>query len=1498
MRSRLLLLMAGIFFTALLFTENLSAENDPVVTKATVNAYVLSLNDDPGIFLFDLKNPGNLEMKFPLEANEIASAGTYANGKYYAMILTKDQKPIGLFAYDLQTGLRTLVNDMSDAVSFFIDMTYDYTTSSLYALWYDYPNTTLLRVNTEDGSPTLINIYQNKGLYAIAADITGQLYVTSSNGYVYSIDKTNNELVELFSTEIYGSGFQSMDFDLNSGRLYWIIHRYGNPLFYEIDLAQQSIQPMNNFPSGYQMGGLHTAFTNAVSESPAAIDNLSAQYGEDFLSTLKWTNPTLTLAGEALPDLLYAEVYRNDTLVDKLTNVSKGGTSEWTDLSAPNKINKYKIITYTSDGKEGFPAWISSFSGQDVPGNPTNVEVSKLSETSASITWEAPTNGLHDCWFDRETLTYKIVRQPDNTVLAEQLSATTYTDENVTEYSNYTYQIIALNAHGEGGSALSSTVSLGESIHLPFTSTFLTEEDFNLWSVYNRDDTEASWSFGQTYKGEGCATSSSYVTPFTTVDNWLVSPPLYLEKGIRYELSFKAYTAYYNSETFRITLGTAPDPEAQTITVKDLSVKNYYGESVTIILPEQEEDGNYYLGIQHYAEVSNCMMLQVNNLQLKEQDKGSVNGTITTATGPIANVTVTLNGNRTYTGKTDADGKYDIKEVIQGEYVLKASVLGYEEWEENITVTPEVALNKDITLETLPQYKVQGVVNDSKGNPVSGATIILSGYNYYRTSTDGDGAFKFDQVYQSREYKLEIKKNNFESKSNSLIVESDVQYDPVQLVYKNLSPYTIEATMTQEGQDESVMISWNRPVDLTAYAYDNDQPSTPIGYDIGRETHILGTVYREATTLYRIKWYTMSHDEKKPFVHVYIIDLDEQGNPTGEMLFSQKEVPTEDDQWTTFELPERVSAPRGFMIALSGEGNINLAKDDNPEIVGGKTQCYSTNYAFPDGYTYFEDAKWTGALMLRAEGEAIEKEEHPINVTYNLWRLAQEDKDHPDKWTQVVSGTTDRTLKDNSFHALPMNTYLYAVSASYPVDNLVSEKVFSNPVYHQQFTDVTFNINTNSVPEDAEGALIKLDDVRGNHYQITVTDGKASLPHIWKGIYTLTLTQAGFEEQVVSVDLSAESEYELSYTLVQIIAPVSNLDILPTEQKTEWKLMWDLFGNIEDGFESEAYEDFEINPVGNTGWQYIDNDGLETYGFGATTFPNMRAKMAAILFNSNTTEPPLAIHTAHSGDRALAFFAARETEDESGNIVLHTSDDYLISPELNFHKDFTFSFYARSYNDENGLERIRVGYSTTDTQLNSFTYIDKELISVPTEYTKYTYVIPKEAKYVVLNSSSPSAFILLVDDIFIGTDQVTSTEEPGYGTFDGYKVYVDNVCVATTQENNILLTGLTNGDHTASVTKVYKTGESAPLSIDFHVDNPDGINEVNSDFDIYVTPENKLILQGAYKQMKLFTATGTCMMVTDDVLLETDLNHLDKGVYIISVMTVENRNIVRKIVLK
>lgn len=169
--------------------------------------------------------------------------------------------------------------------------------------------------------------------------------------------------------------------------------------------------------------------------------------------------------------------------------------------------------------------------------------------------------------------------------------------------------------------------------------------------------------------------------------------------------------------------------------------------------------------------------------------------------------------------------------------------------------------------------------------------------------------------------------------------------------------------------------------------------------------------------------------------------------------------------------------------------------------------------------------------------------------------------------------------------------------------------------------------------------------------------------------------------------------------------------------------------NIEDGFESDDYTDFEVNPAGNTGWTYKDNDGLNTWGFGNTTFPHMGEPMAAIIFNPATTTPPLVnkdtgevYETSHSGERALGFFASR-TED---GVTVVESDDYLFSPELHPYRDFKFSFWARTYDEYEGYrERIRVGYSTTTTDLNNITWLDSELQYVPLEYTYYEYDIPK-----------------------------------------------------------------------------------------------------------------------------------------------------------------------------
>ena len=47
--------------------------------------------------------------------------------------------------------------------------------------------------------------------------------------------------------------------------------------------------------------------------------------------------------------------------------------------------------------------------GEDVPGAPLNVKL-VATGTEGTITWNEPTTGAHDGYFDNSTLTYDVVR--------------------------------------------------------------------------------------------------------------------------------------------------------------------------------------------------------------------------------------------------------------------------------------------------------------------------------------------------------------------------------------------------------------------------------------------------------------------------------------------------------------------------------------------------------------------------------------------------------------------------------------------------------------------------------------------------------------------------------------------------------------------------------------------------------------------------------------------------------------------------------------------------------------------------------------------------------------------------------------------------------------------------------------------------------------------------------------------------------------------------------
>ena len=212
-------------------------------------------------------------------------------------------------------------------------------------------------------------------------------------------------------------------------------------------------------------------------------------------------------------------------------------------------------------------------------------------------------------------------------------------------------------------------------------------------------------------------------------------------------------------------------------------------------------------------------------------------------------------------------------------------------------------------------------------------------------------------------------------------------------------------------------------------------------------------------------------------------------------------------------------------------------------------------------------------------------------------------------------------------------------------------------------------------------------------------------------------------------------------------------------------LAWNTPESMNGYFEDfESHPDFEINSAGNIGWSYLDMDNEYTYTWAAASFTNQGQKMAAIIMNPHSTTPSVGDwphFQPYSGKKMLTFFTV-----DGGN------NDYIISPELNFEENFQVSFRAKAYTNQYGYERVRVGYSTTSTQASSFTFVNEgDYIEVDEgDWQLIKCEIPQEAKYVTINCVSQEAFMLLVDDIFIGTNRVRPrAAEKVY--LEGFNIY-------------------------------------------------------------------------------------------------------------------------------
>lgn len=282
-----------------------------------------------------------------------------------------------------------------------------------------------------------------------------------------------------------------------------------------------------------------------------------------------------------------------------------------------------------------------------------------------------------------------------------------------------------------------------------------------------------------------------------------------------------------------------------------------------------------------------------------------------------------------------------------------------------------------------------------------------------------------------------------------------------------------------------------------------------------------------------------------------------------------------------------------------------------------------------------------------------------------------------------------------------------------------------------------------------------------------------------------------------------------------------------------------------DGFleDFEGHNDFAINSPGSIGWTYIDADNKLTYTWQACTFPTQGQKMAYVVMNPWQTVPAVndnPNYKPHSGQKMLVDFCAVDAQN----------NDYIISPRLNFDADFQISFWARSYKtgENYNAERIRVGYSTTGTQPSDFTFVNESpYVELPDEWTLVAYDIPKEARYVTINCVSDDAFMLLIDDIFVGTNKVrpesaNMARAAAKNPVVGFNVYRNGEKLNSQPVESVSYTDEVPdyGDYQYTVAAVKKDGSVSEQSVALNVNVPDTrMLPFFDDFDDWTLHEEK-----------------------------------------------------------
>lgn len=570
-------------------------------------------------------------VKYFGDANHDVTAGAYAERYYYAELTQTDlttQKmiPVELIRYDIEKDVTESVGELSGYTSHINDMSYDYSTKTMYAISVlNDAYTQLFTIDLNTAESKLVADLDRR-FFTLACTYEGQLYCISFEGDLCKIDKTNGNVTVVGATGWHPTYYQSMEFDHSDETLYWAANLMGGTDFDDciatVDIntgAAQKVAAVGNSP---QIAGLYVPFAASAKGTPSAVSDFECVPGANGATTvaLYWMNPTQTFDGKELSSLTDIKVYRDRELIKTFENPEMGEEMSYTDDLGDVKggYHFYSVVASNSVG-EGAEEKVRIFVGRDIPADITTLTLQHDGYDKAVISWNQPELGPNGGYVDASSLSYKVVRKPDGRVIADGLKQTTVSDENISPVGQYSYSVVASNADGESNAVETETRVFGPAYSMPVTFDFTAFDADNSWTVMDANKDGYAWMWTKVSSGDrvmGHQASSTAVS-----DDWLISYYMPFEKDATYraEMELHAYSADKLEFALLDEMYTVkPAQVLDTVTIKGNRDKQRIG-----VVFKAESDGYKNLGI-HALSPMRADWLEVFNLSVKKAEKSNL----------------------------------------------------------------------------------------------------------------------------------------------------------------------------------------------------------------------------------------------------------------------------------------------------------------------------------------------------------------------------------------------------------------------------------------------------------------------------------------------------------------------------------------------------------------------------------------------------------------------------------------------------------------------------------------------------------------------------------------------------------------------------------------------------------------------------------------------------------------------------------------------------------